>query len=99
MNVCFIDCIVREDYHIMGPLSFDILAEDYGSVNVCFNISLVEDEILEADETIHLQLTTRNSFITFNPVSATFTIQDSVREYYIVISYYVYICDLFINAE
>ena len=89
MNVCFIDCIVREDYHIMGPLCFDILAEDYGSVNACCNISVVEDEILEADETIHLRLTTTNSFITFNPVSATFTIQDSVREYYIVITYYM----------
>ena len=57
-----------------------IIASDFNETgdSVCYKITLRRDEILEGDETIRLELSTTESFVTFTQPNATFTILDSV---------------------
>ena len=67
------------DYNI-EPFSVEITASETVSLGtVCHSIVLIGDDLIEADETIQLQLITANSFINFIIDSAVVIIQDVVR--------------------
>ena len=58
----------------------ELTASEYESLDsVCHNFTLLEDQLLEPDETITFQLNTTDSFINFSQDSAVFTILDSVK--------------------
>ena len=63
----------------MGDFILLISAETFGSFSACWNITLQEDDVLDENETITLELTTTDSFVTLTPGLLVFTIIDSVR--------------------
>ena len=68
-----------EDYTI-EPFSVEITASDVVSLEtMCHSITLISDDLIEADEIIQLQLVTANPFINVNIDSAVVIIQDVVR--------------------
>ena len=64
-----------DDYNAPFPVEINNTTMD----SVCYTISLMTDNMLEENETIHLQLSSAESFVSLTQNSAVITIIDSVR--------------------